>query len=91
MASVLIAVGNTAADSADVTVAAGTPVTIFLTESATGPVDSDARVEVKAKAAGGTYHVIDQITGLRPAAVIDGPGTYRVSRIAGPTFGVDQG
>lgn len=91
MATTLIAVGNSAADSADITVAAGTPVMIFLTESADGPVDSNARVEVKAKSAGGTYHVIGQITGMDPARVIDGPGTYRVSRIAGPTFGVGQG
>jgi hypothetical protein len=94
MATQLLAPGTTAADSADITASAGTPVTLFLKGTADGPADSGALCEIKVKDTSGFYHKIGELNGRDPgkaAVVIDGPGTYRVSRIAGASCGVDQG
>lgn len=91
MATEILASGTTAADSSDVTVTAGIPVTIFLKSGSSVPVSSDADFDVKIKSAGSTYHTIGKLTGKTPALVIDGPGTFRVSRVtaSGPV-GVDK-
>lgn len=94
MATQLLAVGTTAADSADITAAAGTPVTLFLKGSADGPADSAAVCEIKVKDSAGLYHKIGELNGReagKACVVIDGPGTFRVSRVAGAACGVDQG
>lgn len=92
MASELIAVGTGAANSSDITVAAGTPVTVFLKMATDVPADSAARAGIEIKTAAGTYHEIGALTGQYSAQVIDGPGTYRVTRAAGSvSFGVEQG
>jgi hypothetical protein len=78
--AVVLASGTSAADSSDITVTAGVPVTVFLSTATSVPVPSDVQCDVKVKAAGGTYHTVGQLTGARPALVIDGPGVYRVSR-----------
>lgn len=91
MATELIAVGAAAADSGDILVAAGAPVTIYLKAAASGPVDSAARCTVQLKSVGGTYHQFAELTGNDPAAVLDAPGTFRVSRVNGSAnFGVDR-
>lgn len=92
MATEILATGTAAGDSTDVVVAAGTPVTVFLKAATSIPVPSDALAEVKVKSVGLTYHTIGVLTGKQPALVIDGPGTYQVSRIAGTAaFGIDKG
>jgi hypothetical protein len=79
--AVVLASGTAAADSSDITVTAGVPVTVFLSAAASGPVPSDVQCDIKVKSAAGTYHTVGQLTGARPALVIDGPGVYRVSRV----------
>lgn len=91
MATELIAVGNTQANSADITVAAGTPVTVFLKNGGASEVlDSAARCDIQVKGSGGFYYTIGRLDGTDPIKVIDAPGTYRISKYAGPSFGVDQ-
>lgn len=83
----LIAVGVIDATSADFTLA-GEASTVFLV-SASGVIP-DAIANVEIKSAGGTYHKIGTLKSTNPAAVINGPGTYRVSKLAGASFGVDR-
>jgi hypothetical protein len=91
MATELLATGTAAADSADVVVTAGTPVTIYLKKGSDGAVSASARATVKIKSSGGTYHEIGALTGQYQALVIDGPGTYRISReTASEAFGVEK-
>lgn len=92
MATEILAAGTAAADSTDVTVTAGIPVTVFLKAGTSAPIASDADFDVKLKSVGSTYHTIGKLTGKNPAVVIDGPGTYRISRLsASSAVGVDQG
>jgi hypothetical protein len=87
----LIATGTTAADSADVTVTAGVPVTVFLKKGSDGIVPSTARALVQIKSSGGFYHEVGALTGQIQALVIEGPGVYRISRVVDTgSFGVDQ-
>jgi hypothetical protein len=87
----LIATGTTAVSSSDITVVAGTPVTVFLKKGTDGAVDVNARAIIEQKSAGGTYHEVGALTGQLQARVIDGPGTFRVSRpVSSVAFGVDQ-
>lgn len=87
----LVAVGATDATSADITVAAGTPVSLFLKDAAGPLVDTQCRAVVQQKTAAGDYFTIGELTGLNRAVVIDAPGTFRVQKFAGPSFGVEQG
>lgn len=91
MATQILAAGTSAADSSDVVVTVGAPTTIFLKAGADGPVSSDADFDIKIKSAGSTWHTIGKLTGKEPAKVIDGAGTYRVSRVfASSAVGVDK-
>ncbi|MEP6827933.1 MAG: hypothetical protein ABJA10_07645 [Aestuariivirga sp.] len=98
MPAQILAVGTTAADSADVVVAAGTPLTVALKDAA-GPVvgvsndlSAPALVQMKLKDDAGQYFLIDTLNSKsRPAIVIFGPGTYQFSRIAGTSCGVFSG
>ena len=85
MATQLLATADTAADSADVTVAAGAPVTIGLKGAAAG-----ARVLLKLKDDAAAYNVIGELTGIagERALTIYGPGVYRLTRVAGAACGV---
>lgn len=83
MATSLIAAGTTAADSADVTVVAGTPQTVALKAAADG-----AEVAIKLKDDGGAYNIVGRLTSAVPAQMISAPGVYRLSRIAGASCGV---
>jgi thiamine monophosphate kinase len=80
--AVILASGTTAANSSDIAVTAGTPVTIFLSVGTDVPVPSQADCDVQVKDAGGKYHTIGKLTGREAAKAIDSPGTYRVARAA---------
>lgn len=84
-AAELIATGSTAANSADVTVVAGTPITVGLK----GVVDANATVLVSLKDDGSAYNRINsRLTSDVASLMISAPGTYRFSRVAGSTCGV---
>jgi hypothetical protein len=88
----LIASGTTADNSADFTVAAGTPVTISL-HDADGVFGNDVAATVFIKSSGGVYRAVagGNLSPQKPELVIDGPGTYRVSKYASAVaFGVDK-
>lgn len=92
MASVILASAKTAGNSSDVTVTAGTPVTLFLSVASDAPVPSQADCDVQIKDTGGKYHTIGKLTGKQPAMVLDGPGTFRVARAeCTEAFAVEQG
>lgn len=79
MATELLAIGNTAAASSDVTVEAGTPVTVCLK----GAESENVLVHVQLKDDGGAYHTIGHLGTSHPVVVIAGPGAYRVQRVRG--------
>lgn len=83
MATELIAVGNTAANSADLVVEAGAPVTVCLKEA-----DDLAIVLVMLKDDAGQYHRVGSLSLPAPAVQITAAGTYRLSRLARGTCGV---
>lgn len=84
MPSNILATGNTAADSADVVVAAGTPLTVVLK----GADKYKAQVFIKLKDDVGAYTQVGSLSGMDPAKCIVAPGTYRFSRVAGANCGV---
>lgn len=87
MATELIAVGTTAANSADIVVAAGEVATIGLKVDA----GSDAQVQIQLKDAGGGYNLIGYVGTREGAKAITAPGTYRIVRKAGVSCGVFRG
>lgn len=87
MPTQIIASGSTAASSADLTMVAGTPITVSLKDV----VDGNARVVLEIKSDAGAYNVISELTSHLQTGIITGPGVYRVSRIAGGTCGVFTG
>ncbi|TPM58981.1 hypothetical protein FJ959_08895 [Mesorhizobium sp. B2-2-4] len=87
MATQILATGSTAADSADVTVAAGTPITVGLK----GVVDANALVIIYLKDDGAAYNQVGRLTSDVPSIMISAPGTYRFSRAAGATCGAFSG
>jgi hypothetical protein len=84
MATQILATASTAADSADVTVASGTPLTVGLK----GVADGNAMVIIKLKDDAAAYNVVGSLTSTAPSTLISAPGTYRFSRVAGATCGV---
>lgn len=79
-AAQLIAVGTSAAASADQTIT-DTPLTIGLNvASASNPIPANAEVYVQAKDAGGAYWTVGVLNAVNPGAVISGPGVYRLYR-----------
>lgn len=91
MATELLATGVIDATSADIVVAAGTPVSLFLKNAAGPTVDTQARASIQQKTSTATYFTVGELNGLNRSVVIDGPGTFRVQKYAGPSFGVEQG
>lgn len=86
----LIANGTTVV-SAEFTVVAGTPATVFL--KAAGALPKDAEGLIEAKAADGTYTVLGaaSLTVNDPVRIIDGAGTWRVTRRASAgSYGVEK-
>jgi hypothetical protein len=82
-ATQILPAANTAADSADVTVVAGTPLTVCLKVW-----DVGAKVYISLKDDGSAYNVVGKLTAYEPSLMISAPGTYRFSRVAGATCGV---
>jgi hypothetical protein len=83
----LLATGSTAADSTELTVSAGAPVTVSLK----GYTDSQVRVSISLKDDGNAFNVVgylDSSAAIRGAACISAPGVYKFSRTAGQTCGV---
>lgn len=94
MATELLAVGTTAADSGDLVVSAGTPVTVSLKDAAGPVVAAGANVLIQLKDDDGQYFTVGTLSSPekgRIATVIYGPGTYRFSRLAGTSCGVFSG
>ncbi|MBW7968128.1 hypothetical protein [Bradyrhizobium sp. BR 10289] len=84
MPTEILAIGNTAASSADQVVASGSTLTVCL-KSAAGPaIDSAARVDIFLKADNGEYFPVDSLTYQKPALMIVAPGTYRFTRVLDP-------
>ena len=83
MATELLAVGSGAANSTDLVVVAGTPVTVALKDAA-GPSVSGAIVKILLKDNVGQYFEVGELFGNRGsnATVISAAGTYRFSRDA---------
>lgn len=92
MPTSIITTGTTDDVSADITLAAGTPTTISLRDAAGPVLDSQCRAVIQVKTSDGQYMSADggMLTGVAPQKVIDGPGTFRVQKFAGPSFGVDR-
>ena len=84
MATQILSTANTAADSADVTVVAGTPLAVSLK----GVADGNALVIIKLKDDASAYNVVGSLTSSQPSTLISAPGTYRFTRVAGATCGV---
>jgi hypothetical protein len=91
MPTQILAVNTTAADSSDVVVAAGTPLTVALKDADATTVPDGARVDILLKDDAGLYFRVDALTQAKPATVIVGAGTYRFSRAAGVSCGVFSG
>lgn len=87
MATELLAVGSTAANSADLVVT--TPVTVAL-KDASGPRVSDAAVAIQLKSDTAQYFTVAELRGVgeRSATLIVAPGTYRFVRAVGVSCGV---
>lgn len=86
----VLAIGATAASSADYVAAAGTLVA--LNDSDGAPVANGARVVVEIKDPSGNYFELGTLytdaAGGNPAWVLRGAGTYRFTRVAGVACGV---
>lgn len=92
MATQILSVNTTAADSGDVVVAAGTPLTVSLKDAAGPTVGAGAKVQIKLKDDAGEYFYVATLSAPdRASLVIYGAGTYRFSRIAGVSCGVFSG
>ncbi len=83
----LLAVGTSAASSADFTLT-GESSSLFLVSP--GGLPSLACAEIEIKSAAGDYYPVGALSVGSPMGVLSGPGTYRVSRPAGPSCGVDR-
>lgn len=88
MATQILAVGTTAASSADVVIASGGTLTVSLKDSDGGYVKGRVRIELKDD--GGKYVVVGELSGTvgRSSVVIDAAGTYRFTRYPGDSCGV---
>lgn len=88
MATEVLAIGTTAANSSDVTVAVGAPLTVCLKDAAGATVAAGARVDILLKDDAGQYFLVAGLTSGRPALVLDGAGVYRFTRVVGTSCGV---
>jgi hypothetical protein len=83
-AALILATADTAANSADVVVSAGTPLTVALK----GIASAAALVLILIKDDAGTYQQVGELSAANRITVINAPGTYRFQRIAGSACGV---
>lgn len=84
--SLLIPLGNEATAWFDVVVAAGTPVSIFISSDVDGEAANDkVRFQVAFKAGVGNYQPFDVITApdISTKGVIAATGTFGIRRLAG--------
>lgn len=86
MATEILAVGTTLANSSDVVVT--DPLTVCLKDAAGPKVGAGARVDILVKDDAGQYFQIGGLNNSAPSLVIVGPGTYRFTRPAGTSCGV---
>lgn len=91
MATEILAIGTTAASSSDVTVSAGSTLTVCLKDAAGAVVGSGACVEIQLKADSNEYFTVATLSASKPGLVISGAGTYRFTRRAGTSCGVFSG
>lgn len=84
----ILASGASAATSTDVTLADGATANLSLMV-ASGSIPAAAEAIVFVDTSGIDVEV-DRLTNAKRTVKITGPGTYRVYRIPGPTFGVDS-
>lgn len=93
MATQILSIGTTAANSADVVIAAGAQLTVALKDVAGPSLHTEARVQIMLKDDAGQYFRVDELRWPdRPALVIQAAGTYRFARIAtGAACGVFSG
>lgn len=91
MATEILAVGTSAANSADVVVASGASLTVSLKDAAGPTLGANAVVNVLLKDDVGQYFRVDRLSTAKPALVIAAAGTYRFSRVAGTSCGVFSG
>ena len=87
MANILSA-GDTAATSSDVVLADGESANLVLIV-ASGNIPANAEAIVYADSSGIDIE-IDRMGNARRAIQVRGPGTFRVTRVPGTTFGVDS-
>lgn len=88
--AVIIAAQTAQADSADVTVAAGSAVTFLLNGGAAEAVPYGAVALIQAKS-GTQYVTIGQIESAAPIKVLSASGVFRVRKLAtSAAVGVDQ-
>ena len=80
----LIATGNTAVDSADFTVTAGVPVTLYIKPPSGTTIPPNVFFVLQYKTAAGAYIALQPIlnqSNIMQFGVISGGGTFRVSRL----------
>lgn len=83
MPTQILPAAATAANSADVVVAAGATLTVGLKG-----VSGSARVEIRLKDDAAGYNKVGELNINERAVCITAPGTYRFARLAGGTCGV---
>lgn len=77
MATEILAIGTNTTPSSDVTVEAGTPLTVAIKGSANG------QVEIQLKDDDNNYWRVDVLDYGKRGVILAGPGTYRFLRRAG--------
>lgn len=86
MATQIINSGSGVANSADIVVTAGAPVTVMLNDAAGPDLPEGCQVDIYLKDAANEYFVIGALQSRpaeRRATTLTGPGTYRLTRTAG--------
>lgn len=91
----IIAVGNTAQASADITLVAGATSTVSLRPATTAsvalPADAQAQVQYKTSDGGYVDHPDGRLSATKPSTIIEGPKVFRViTKPSVNSFGVDQ-
>jgi hypothetical protein len=87
----LIAIQSTATASSDFTLTAADSVSILLKDASVGNDLAKGLVAlIQVKTSGGQYLTIGSVDSSMPMKVLSGAGTYRVTKGAGQSFGVDK-
>lgn len=87
MATEILAVGNTEANSSEITLAEGASMIAFIKGASGG----EARVGIYLKDDGGAFEKIAELnSNYRPALLVNGPGVYRLTRVSGSACGVSR-